>query len=67
MGATAPGCVISAGTAPPTGVPPGARVRVAPATVMVIVVVGTGIETVVPARTNVCDTAPAGGAGLGSG
>jgi hypothetical protein len=48
------------------GVPPGARVMGAPATVTVVVVVGTAIITVVPDLTKVWEGAPDGGAGFGS-
>lgn len=62
----APGWKIPGGTGPPTGVPPGASVIVALATIMVVVMVGMAIERVVPDPTNVSDMAVAGGYGLGS-
>lgn len=62
----APGWVTSGGTIPPTGVPPGATVIVAPATVTVVVVVGIAMTTVELDRTNVCDDAPDEGTGFGS-
>lgn len=62
----APGWVMSGGTIPPTGVPPGATVIVSPATVTVVVVVGIAITTVELDRTNVCDDAPDEGTGFGS-
>lgn len=52
---------------PPTGVPPGATVTVAAPTVTVIVTVGIAITIVVVELTKVCDAAPGGGTGFGSG
>lgn len=48
------------------GVPPGARVTLAPATTTTVVLVGIAITVVVLAFTKVSETAPDGGAGFGS-
>lgn len=54
------------GTGASMGVPPGASVIVARATMTEVVVVGTAMITVVPDPTNVSETAPGGGKGFGS-
>jgi hypothetical protein len=62
----APGWEIPRGTTPPTGVPPGASVIVALASVMVVLAVGIAMARVVFDPTNVSDTAIEEGYGLGS-
>jgi hypothetical protein len=57
----------SEGRGPLIGVPPGASVILAPATMTVVVIVGIMIMTVVVDFTKVSETAPEGGAGFGSG